>query len=417
MTPGLGKVERPAKMNEPFIAVRSLSKVFGKRPGLALAPENADKSKEQLLAELGCVLALKEINFTVNRSETFVVMGLSGSGKSTLVRCLIRLIEPTNGEILIEGENILNYDETALVEFRRSKVAMVFQGYGLLPHRRVLDNVAWGLEIQGIGKPARYARTREILELVGLQEWEQAYPRELSGGMQQRVGLARALAVDPDILLLDEPFSGLDPLIRRNMQDELLRLQQELHKTIIFITHDLNEAVKIGDRIAIMRDGRIIQIGSPQDIILHPEDEYVGEFTQDVRRESILCASVVMTEPSAVIQDGDPPSQALGAMKRGDSPAALVVDASGKYLGLLTREAAEKAQRIGMEGVGQSLDYLDRRVMGVTVQTPCEVLIPLVMASDLPIPVVDDEGNLVGQVERRTIAAAMTQPSQTHLPG
>ncbi|MFB3119004.1 MAG: glycine betaine/L-proline ABC transporter ATP-binding protein, partial [Stenotrophomonas maltophilia] len=298
MTHGSDIEERPAKMGEPFIAVRSLSKVFGKHPALALTPENEGKSKEQILAELGCVLALKEINFTVNRGETFVVMGLSGSGKSTLVRCLIRLIEPTTGEILIEGENILSYDQTALVAFRRSKVAMVLQGYGLLPHRRVLDNVAWGLEVQGIGKASRYARTREILELVGLQEWEQAYPRELSGGMQQRVGLARALAVDPDILLMDEPFSGLDPLIRRNMQEELLRLQQELHKTIIFITHDLSEALKIGDRIAIMRDGRIIQIGSPQDIVLNPEDEYVGDFMRGVSKTAVMGAANIMEEPS-----------------------------------------------------------------------------------------------------------------------
>jgi len=353
MTLGLGKEERPeekqtGERDEPFIAVRSLSKVFGKRPNLALAPENAAKSKEQLLAELGCVLALKAIDFSVNRSETFVVMGLSGSGKSTLVRCLIRLIEPTTGEILIDGENILNYDETALVEFRRSKVAMVFQGYGLLPHRRVLDNVAWGLEVQGIDKAARYARTREVLELVGLQEWEQAYPRELSGGMQQRVGLARALAVDPDILLMDEPFSGLDPLIRRNMQDELLRLQQDLHKTIIFITHDLNEALKIGDRIAIMRDGRIIQIGSPQDIVLRPVDQYVGEFVQGVSKTTVMGASTIMEEPSREDRSRftnyrccpptTPVDDLVALAAETESPIGVVAD-SGELLGVVTRSA------------------------------------------------------------------------------
>ena len=408
-TPGLDQRDRASDNGEPFIAVRSLAKVFGKNPALALAPENQDKSKEQLLVELGCVLALKEINFTVNRGETFVVMGLSGSGKSTLIRCLIRLIEPTTGEILIDGDNILNYDEAALVGFRRSKIAMVFQGYGLMPHRRVIDNAAWGLEVQGIDKSSRYARTREVLALVGLQDWEQAYPRELSGGMQQRVGLARALAVDPDILLMDEPFSGLDPLIRRNMQEELIRLQQELHKTILFITHDLNEALKIGDRIAIMRDGRIIQIGSPEDIVLHPEDEYVVEFTQDVKKESIICASVVMTEPSAVIQEHQPPSEALGVMKGGDSPVAMMVDTGGKYLGLVTREAAEEAHRVGKVALGQDLICLDPHGPGVSADTPCDVLIPMVMASDLPIPVVDDEGILIGQVQRRTIAAAMSQ--------
>ena len=348
MTQGLDIEERPGEIGEPYIDVRSLSKVFGKHPDLALAQENEGKSKEQLLAELGCVLALKEINFTVNRSETFVVMGLSGSGKSTLVRCLIRLIEPTTGEILIEGENILNYDQPALVDFRRSKVAMVFQGYGLLPHRRVLDNAAWGLEVQGIGKASRYARTREILALVGLQEWEQAYPRELSGGMQQRVGLARALAVDPDILLMDEPFSGLDPLIRRNMQEELLRLQQELHKTIIFITHDLSEALKIGDRIAIMRDGRIIQIGSPQDIVLNPEDEYVGEFMRGVSKTTVMGAATIMEEPSRedrarfssypCCPPTTPVDDLVAMAAETESPICIVTD-SGELLGVVTRSA------------------------------------------------------------------------------
>ncbi len=353
MIPDPGKEERtkqeqPGETGESLIAVRSLSKVFGKHPALALTPENEGKSKEQILAELGCVLALKEINFTVNRGETFVVMGLSGSGKSTLVRCLIRLIEPTTGEILIEGENILSYDQTALVGFRRSKVAMVFQGYGLLPHRRVLDNAAWGLEVQGIGKASRYARTREILELVGLQEWEQAYPRELSGGMQQRVGLARALAVDPDILLMDEPFSGLDPLIRRNMQEELLRLQQELHKTIIFITHDLSEALKIGDRIAIMRDGRIIQIGSPQDIVLNPEDEYVGDFMRGVSKTAVMGAATIMEEPSQedrarfssypCCPPTTPVDDLVAMAAETESPICIVTD-SGELLGVVTRSA------------------------------------------------------------------------------
>lgn len=362
MTPGLDIEERPAEMGEPFIAVRSLSKVFGKQPGRALAPENEGKSKEQLLAELGCVLALKDINITVNRSECFVVMGLSGSGKSTLVRCLIRLIEPTTGEILIDGENILSYDDTALVAFRRSKVAMVFQGYGLLPHRRVLDNVAWGLEVQGIGKAARYARAREVLELVGLQEWEQAYPRELSGGMQQRVGLARALAVDPDILLMDEPFSGLDPLIRRNMQEELLRLQQELHKTIVFVTHDLNEALKIGDRIAIMRDGRIIQIGTPQDIVLHPEDEYVGEFVRGVSKTAVMGAATIMEEPSREDRARFssykccPPNTAVDDLlplaAETESPIGVVTE-SGELLGVVTRSALLGAMARNLGGQRQ----------------------------------------------------------------
>lgn len=411
---GEGSNPSPATEQEPaapqdgsFIAVKSLWKVFGKNSNSVLSPDHAGKSKDQILSELGNVLALQDVGFTVDRGETFVVMGLSGSGKSTLIRCLVRLIEPTSGEIQIDGQDILKYDEKGLIRLRREKIAMVFQHYGLLPHRRVIDNAAWGLEVQGVDKPTRYARTREVLELVGLKGWEEAYPRELSGGMQQRVGLARALAVDPDILLMDEPFSGLDPLIRRNMQEELIRLQQELHKTIIFITHDLNEALKIGDRIAIMRDGRIIQIGTPEEIVLNPEDEYVGEFTQDVRRESILTAASVMVEPAAVILSHQGPSAALHTMRSNGSPAALIVDAMHNYLGTLTRDRAQAAVQASVQHMEDHPEYLESNVSMVTTDTLCEQLIPLCMAADRPIPVVDEEGKLVGEVHRAAVAAAM----------
>ena len=277
--------------DESFITVRSLWKVFGKNPERALGPEYADRNRAAIQEELGCLVALRDVSFDVPKGQTFVVMGLSGSGKSTLVRCLTRLIEPTAGTVEVGSEDVTGMSDNELTEFRRKSVAMVFQHYGLMPHRNVLDNAAWGLEVRGASKKDRHARSREVLELVGLRDWEDAYPSQLSGGMQQRVGLARALVVDPDILLMDEPFSGLDPLIRRQMQDELLRLQAEMQKTIVFITHDLNEALKLGDRIAIMHDGQVAQIGSPEDIVLRPADEYVGEFTQDVRLESVLTAS------------------------------------------------------------------------------------------------------------------------------
>ena len=338
------------------ISVSSLWKVFGENPDRVLAPEYSGKDKSEILSELGCVVALQDASFDVARGETFVVMGLSGSGKSTLVRCLIRLIEPTAGQIFIDDQDILQYDERQLTEIRRNKVAMVFQHYGLLPHRRVLDNAAWGLELRGVDKSTRYERTQEVLDLVGLTGWEQAYPRELSGGMQQRVGLARALAVDPDILLMDEPFSGLDPLIRRDMQDELVRLQQGLHKTIVFITHDLNEALKIGDRIAIMRDGQIVQIGSPEEIVLTPANDYVVEFTRDVRRESILKVSSVMVAPRSVTE------------------------------------------------------YQDMTTNAVSPDMSLEGVIHLTLASDLPIPVVDGGGKLIGEVHRSAVAAAITVP-------
>ncbi len=267
---------------EHQIEVDGLWKVFGDQPDRAMEPEYADKSRAEIQDEMGLVVALRNVSFSVPPGEVFVVMGLSGSGKSTLVRCLIRLIEATHGRVMFDGDDILEFTPEQMIEFRRQKVAMVFQHYGLLPHRRVLDNVAFGLEIQGMEKEERYAAATTAIKTVGLDGWEGYYPREMSGGMQQRVGLARALAVDPDVLLMDEPFSGLDPLIRRGMQDELASLQTEVHKTIVFITHDLNEALKIGDRIAIMRDGEIVQLGSPVEIISNPADDYVAEFVRDV---------------------------------------------------------------------------------------------------------------------------------------
>jgi len=287
-----------ANNGTPIISVRSLWKVFGKNPHRVLSPDCIGMEKADILRELGCVVALKDVSFEVAEGETFVVMGLSGSGKSTLVRCLIRLIEPTVGEIAIDDQDILQYNQKQLNDLRRHKVAMVFQHYGLLPHKNVIDNAAWGLEIRGMDKGSRHARTQEVLELVGLGGWEQAYPHELSGGMQQRVGLARALAVDPDILLMDEPFSGLDPLIRKNMQDELIRLQQELKKTLVFITHDLEEALKLGDRIALMRDGEIVQVGTPEAIVSNPSDAYVNEFVRGVSKTKVLGAASIMQEPN-----------------------------------------------------------------------------------------------------------------------
>ena len=281
------------------ISVNSLWKVFGNNPERVMTPEYADRTKADIQAELGCVVALQDVSFNVSLGEIFVVMGLSGSGKSTLIRCLIRLIEPNAGEIVIDDENILEYDDRRLNDFRRRKSAMVFQHFGLLPHRTIIDNAAWGLEIQGMGKRERHERAMESLELVGLRGWENAYTTELSGGMQQRVGLARALTVDPEILLMDEPFSALDPLIRREMQDELLNLQQRIQKTIIFITHDLDEALKLGDRIAIMRDGKIIQMGAPEDIVENPADAYVSEFIRDVSKTKILGAGSIMESPQA----------------------------------------------------------------------------------------------------------------------
>ena len=277
--------------DRPQIQVEHLWKVFGDNVQRVFEPAYMDKSRADIQDELGAVVGLRDVAFEVEAGHVFVVMGLSGSGKSTLARCLIRLVEPTRGAIRFDGRDIRDYSPKELTEFRRSKIAMVFQHYGLLPHRRVLDNVAYGLEIQGVDEASRYRAASEAIETVGLDGWEDYYPSEMSGGMQQRVGIARALAVDPEVLIMDEPFSGLDPLIRRRMQDELLTLQKQLHKTIVFITHDLNEAIKLGDRIAIMRDGIIVQEGPPEEIVTRPADDYVADFVQDVASVAELRAA------------------------------------------------------------------------------------------------------------------------------
>ena len=395
----------------PYISVKSLWKVFGRNPERVLRDEYADKDKSFFQSEFGNVVGLRDVNFEVRKGETFVVMGLSGSGKSTLVRCLLRLIDPTSGEVVIGGEDITKMNDKELEAFRRAKIAMVFQHYGLLPHRNVLDNAAWGLEVQGVAKEERYERTRKVLALVGLAGWEDSYPRQLSGGMQQRVGLARALVVNTDILLMDEPFSGLDPLIRRQMQDELLNLQTELQKTIVFITHDLNEALKLGDHIAIMHDGEVAQIGSPEDIVLRPEDEYVGDFTQDVRLESVLTASKVMVGPKATVMGRQGPRAALHTIGESDGDVAWVVDSREKYMGLLSIACAERALRSGVKRFDEAWEFVDRDYLPVAPTTTFDSLIPIAMSSDFPIPVVDSSNTLVGEVHRSALAEALAETS------
>ena len=404
-------VENESAGSDPYISVKSLWKVFGRNPDRVLQPEYADKDKSFFQSEFGNVVGLRDVNFDVRKGETFVVMGLSGSGKSTLVRCLLRLIDPTSGEVVIDGEDITKMSDKELEAFRRAKIAMVFQHYGLMPHRNVLDNASWGLEVQGVAKDERNERTRKTLALVGLAGWEESYPRQLSGGMQQRVGLARALVVDTDILLMDEPFSGLDPLIRRQMQDELLNLQTELQKTIVFITHDLNEALKLGDHIAIMHDGAVAQIGSPEDIVLRPEDEYVGDFTQDVRLESVLTATKVMVAPKATVMGRQGPRAALHTIGESDGDVAWVVDSREKYMGLLSISSAERALRSGVKRFDEAWEFVDRDYLPVSPTTTFDSLIPIAMSSDFPIPVVDGANILVGEVHRSALAEALAETS------
>ncbi|MGQ4723267.1 betaine/proline/choline family ABC transporter ATP-binding protein [Streptomyces tunisiensis] len=329
----------------PVFSVEGLWKVFGPRADRVPAdPALAALDAAELRARTGCTAAVRDVSFDVRKGEVFVVMGLSGSGKSTLVRCLTRLIEPTAGRIAIDGEDVRAMDGTRLRELRRHRAAMVFQHFGLLPHRTVLDNVAYGLEIQGMGRAARRERAAEVVAKVGLAGMEQRRPAQLSGGQRQRVGLARALAVDPEVLLFDEPFSALDPLIRRDMQDEVVRLHREEGRTMVFITHDLQEALKLGDRIALMRDGRVVQLGTPEEIVGAPADDYVRAFVQDVPREQVLTVRTAMRPASPAERTATGPtvtpdttvSQAITTVSREGAPAR-VLDA-GACVGVVDAE-------------------------------------------------------------------------------
>jgi glycine betaine/proline transport system ATP-binding protein len=339
----------------PKIVCKNIWKIFGTYPERTL--ENLDRSlsRAEVQEQTGHVIGVNDVSFKIKTGETFVVMGLSGSGKSTLVRCISRLIEPTAGEMIIDGEDIMNYDAAQLTDLRRFRMSMVFQHFGLFPHRKVIDNISFGLEIRGMDKKERKSKAIEVLEKVGLHGWADHYPRELSGGMQQRVGLARAMAVDPEILIFDEPFSALDPLIRREMQDELLNIQSEVHKTMIFITHDFLEAIKMGDHIAIMKDGVIVQIGTPEEIVANPVDDYVRDFTEDVPRYKVLSVGKVMRE---------------------------ITDSRG----------IEKAER-------------------VSHSAKLDSLIDIVIASESPLAVVDDNNNIVGEIDQAMILKAMDSRS------
>ena len=337
---------------EPKIRCNSIWKVFGPHPERTLAEIDRSLSRAEIQQATGHVVAVKDVSFSVAEGETFVVMGLSGSGKSTLVRCLSRLIDPTDGQVLIDDQDITRVSHSELKALRRHKMAMVFQHFGLFPHRTVLDNVAYGLEVRGESRKQRLEKAMEFIELVGLDGWAEHYPRELSGGMQQRVGLARAMAVEPEILLFDEPFSALDPLIRREMQDELLDLQARLKKTMVFITHDFLEAIKMGDNIMIMRDGAVSQVGTPEEIVANPVDKYVADFTEDVPRYKVLSAGKVMRPTDRQTLKADEPVVSMTAKIDGlidivaDTDHALaVVDDQGAIRGEIDRSIVTKSMK------------------------------------------------------------------------
>jgi glycine betaine/L-proline transport ATP binding subunit len=337
------------KNSKPKICIEHLIKIYGEKPHAALKMFRDGKSKDDILQATLHVLGIADVSLTVNRGELFVVMGLSGSGKSTLVRCINRLINPTSGHIYIDGEDIAHVNEKRMREIRLTKVSMVFQRFGLFPHKTVAENVEYGLLVRGVDKADRRQKALKTLELVGLAQWADYLPDSLSGGMQQRVGLARALATDAEILLMDEPFSALDPLIRREMQDELLRLQKDLHKTIIFISHDIHEALKIGDRIAVMKDGCIVQIGTPSELITQPVSDYIRAFTRDVNRAQVLKAGSIARQTITLILGQNSPTEALEQMLHHNLKQMYVVDRGGKLVGMVKKKFLSEAIQQGNE--------------------------------------------------------------------
>ena len=359
-------------------------------------------SREEVLAQTGCVLAVRDVSFRVREGETFVIMGLSGSGKSTLVRCLSRLIEPTRGQVRLDGEDMLAMNKQQLRDIRRHKMGMVFQHFGNFPHKRVMENVVYGLQVQGIDKVTQQERAAEVIELVGLSGWEERYPHELSGGMQQRVGLARALAADPEILLFDEPFSALDPLIRREMQDQLIGLQQMVQKTMVFITHDFLEALKVGDRVAIMKDGEFVQVGTPEELVSNPIDDYVRDFTRDVPRSKVLTARSVMTAPQVYAAADEGLAGLMDRLAAQQCECAVVVDGQDLFVG-----AVLLADVPGSGGANSSVASVMRDSCPVVEpDTRLERLIPLAIDGDSPIAVLDG-GRCVGTISREAAMAAL----------
>lgn len=388
-----------------LIEIKHLFKVFGSRTEEALELLDQGATKEEIYKKTKSTIALQDITMSIEEGETFVVMGLSGSGKSTLVRCLNRLIKPTSGEIWIDGRDILKFNDEELRELRRYKVSMVFQRFGLLPHRSVLENVAYGLEIRGVEREEREQRSRKWLATVGLEGWENSSIHHLSGGMQQRVGLARALSTDPEILLMDEPFSALDPLIRREMQNELIDLQGRLKKTIVFITHDLDEALRLGDRIAILKDGRLVQLGTPEEILQDPADEYVADFVRDVNRSRVITARTAMIDPYTVVSDRTGPRVALEAMRKESHSSVFVVDREGRLQGLITVEDAIEGSQKNVRWLGE---MNLREVPTTHPDTTLEELLPIAASVKWPVAVIDENRVLLGIIPRVAILAALS---------
>lgn len=389
------------------IRVENIEKIFGDNVAEARKHLNEGMPKNEILEKTGCAIGVHDATFEIYEGETLVVMGLSGSGKSTLLRCINRLYEPTQGKVYIDGVDVTALKKDDLRSFRQKNFGMVFQKFALLPHKTVLQNAAFGLELQGLSESERNEKSMRAIDQVGLKGWENSFPGQLSGGMQQRVGLARALAVETDILLMDEAFSALDPLIRAEMQDELLALEHEVKKTIIFITHDLDEALKLGDRIVMMKDARIVQIGTPEEILREPATEYVERFVENVDMTKILTAGDVMVKAHSITYPKDGPRTALHMMKDIGISSIFVVDKSRKLEGIVMADDAEAAVRRGET----SLDDIMQRYKEYKIppDTPLQEVMPKMVDLRFPIAVVDENDKFLGMIVRGSILAGLTE--------
>ena len=388
------------------IEIRDISIIFGNEKTKARKMLDEHKSKQDILKATGCTVAVKNANLSINEGEIFVIMGLSGSGKSTLLRCINRLIKPTSGEVFIDNINIIRIPDKELLGIRRKKMSMVFQHFGLLPHRSVLSNVAFGLELQGIDKTKRLNKAKQSIDIVGLKGYEEQKVSELSGGMQQRVGLARALANNPEILLMDEAFSALDPLIREQMQDELLELQCKMQKTIVFITHDLDEAIKLGDRIAIMKDGEVIQTGTPEEILTNPADKYVARFTENVDRGRVItAASIMIKRPVTVRLQREGPEAIFRKMREKNLFALPVIGKNDEFIGEIRLRDVIKLREKGEKNI-DSIIFTE--IPSVLENTTVEDMLPLLNKVRQAIPVVNEKGQLAGMVSPSSVIIEMT---------
>lgn len=395
------------KVEMSKIRVENLTKIFGSNPARGLELLRKGKSKDEIFKKTRQSVGISDVSFEVEEGEILVVMGLSGSGKSTLVRCINRLIEPTAGKVILDGQDLGALSARELREVRLQKLGMVFQNFALFPHRTVLHNAEYGLEIQGVNANEREEKARASLERVGLKGWENAYPKQLSGGMQQRVGLARALALDPDILLMDEAFSALDPLIRRDMQDELIVLQEEMQKTIVFISHDLDEALKLGDRIVLMKDGKVVQVGTPEDILTNPANTYVERFVEDVDISKVLTAESVMKKSEAVAYlKTDGPHAALRKMKSNAISWLFVVDKERWLVGVVS---AEDTAELVKQGSRDLTPIINKEITTVTLDTPAIELFELLKDIPHPLAVVDEKNRLSGVIIRGLLLAAIAE--------